>query len=63
MYGKGFGEVVVQPLHITPGHEFHEKILANVTHFVGALEQVRGQHDQAKPSHQCSAQDLQTVLE
>lgn len=41
MYKDGFSEVIVQPLHIIPGEEFHEKIVKNVQAFHGAFEVLR----------------------
>jgi sirohydrochlorin cobaltochelatase len=38
MYEEGFSEVIVQPLHLLPGEEFHEKILKNVAPYQDAFE-------------------------
>ena len=38
MHDDGFSEVIVQPLHVMAGEEFHEKILKNVARFEGAFE-------------------------
>jgi sirohydrochlorin cobaltochelatase len=40
MYRDGFSEVIVQPLHIIPGEEFHEKILKNVAKYEEAFEKI-----------------------
>jgi sirohydrochlorin cobaltochelatase len=40
MYEEGFSEVIVQPLHLMPGEEFHEKILKNVAPYEDAFEKI-----------------------
>jgi sirohydrochlorin cobaltochelatase len=40
MYEEGFSEVIVQPLHIIPGEEFHEKIVKKVSALTGHVEKL-----------------------
>jgi sirohydrochlorin cobaltochelatase len=40
MYKEGFSEVIVQPLHLMPGEEFHEKILKNVAPYENSFEKI-----------------------
>jgi len=40
MKEEGFSEVIIQPLHIIPGEEFHEKILKTVLKFEGSFKKL-----------------------
>ncbi len=40
MYADGFAVVIVQPLHILPGEEYHEKILRQAAPFKGAFKKL-----------------------
>ncbi len=40
LYTEGFSEVIVQPLHIIPGEEFHEKVLAHVAEYKGKFKKI-----------------------
>lgn len=40
MKEDGFSEVIVQPLHIIPGEEYHEKIFKNVNRFMNDFEEL-----------------------
>ena len=40
MYEDGFSEVIIQPLHILAGEEFHEKVVKEAARFTGAFEKL-----------------------
>ena len=40
MYNDGFSEIIVQPLHIMPGQEYHEKIIKQVSKFHNSFEKI-----------------------